>query len=335
MTSLTLRRPDDFHVHLRQGAVCSNYARDALKAGWARVLVMPNTVPPITDDSALVGYRRVIETAAPGLKALMTFQILPNHDLEALKRLKAVGAVAGKLYPDGVTTNANTGIRSLEAIYPVLEHMQELGLVLCIHGEDPAAPLMEREARFLKHLKTLQRLFPTLRIVLEHISTRQGIEAVLEAGPNVAGTITVHHLLYTLDDLAGGLLNPHLFCKPVLKTPADRKAIQEAALSGNPKFFFGSDSAPHPREDKEGSLVRAGIYSMPVSLSLLTQFFEERGCLHRLEPFVSQFGAEFYGLPLNSGTITMEKEHWTVSRLYHNTVPLRAGETLTWRLAVS
>lgn len=333
MTSLVLRRPDDFHVHLRQGAACSEFARDAQRAGWARVLVMPNTVPPIVDAAGLRSYQRVIESAAPGLKALMTFQIRPEQTEEDIRQLKAAGAVAGKLYPDGVTTHSDTGIRDLKAIYPVLEAMEKQELVLCIHGEDPAAPLMEREAQFLKHLKTLQTQFPTLRIVLEHVSSQKGIQAVLQAGPKVAGTLTVHHLLYTIDDLAGGLFNPHLFCKPILKTPADRKAIQEAALSGNPKFFFGSDSAPHPRDQKEASLVKAGIYSMPVSLSLLAQFFEERGALDRLEPFVSQYGAEFYGLPLNSGTIRLEKEPWTVSKLYHNTVPLLAGERLPWRLS--
>jgi len=333
MNTLVIRRPDDFHVHLRQGAACSDYSRDALKAGWARVLVMPNTVPPITEPVGLRNYQRNIESAAPGLIPLMTFQIRPEHNEEVIFQLKNAGAIAGKLYPDGVTTNSDTGIRDLRMIYPALEAMEKVGLVMCIHGEEPGAPLMEREERFLKHLKTLQRDFPKLKIVLEHVSSQKGIQAVLDSSSNVAGTITIHHLLFTLDDLAGGKLNPHLFCKPILKSPKDRQAIQEAALSGNPKFFFGSDSAPHPRAEKEGVTAKAGIYTMPVSLSLLVQFFEERGALDRLEPFVSQFGAEFYGLPLNSGKIRLEKEFWTVSKLYHNAVPLMAGERLPWRLA--
>ncbi len=335
MPSLLIRRPDDFHVHLRQGAACSEYARDAARAGWARVLVMPNTVPPVIDANGLKNYQRAIETAAPGLKPLMTFQILPSHTEEDIRQLKQAGAIAGKLYPDGSTTNAETGIRDLKAIYPVLQAMQQHGLVLCIHGEDPAAPLMEREARFLKHLKSLQTAFPDLKIVLEHVSSKKGVQAVLESSPRVAATITLHHLLFTSDDLAGGLLHPHLFCKPILKSPSDRKAIQEVVLSGNPKFFFGSDSAPHPREHKEGPQCKAGIYTMPVSLPLLAQFFEERGALNIMEAFVSQFGSNFYGLPLNSGTIKLEKEPFTVSKLYHNTVPLMAGERLPWRLASS
>lgn len=335
MPTLVIRRPDDFHVHLRQGAACSEYAKDAARAGWARVLVMPNTLPPVIDAFGLRNYQRTIESAAPSLKPLMTFQILPSHTEEDIRQLKHAGAIAGKLYPDGVTTNSDTGIRDLKVLFPVLNAMQQHGLVLCIHGEDPAAPLMEREARFLKHLKTLQSEFPNLKIVLEHVSSQKGVQAVLESGPRVAATVTLHHLLYTTDDLAGHLLNPHLYCKPILKSPADRKAIQEVVLSGNAKFFFGSDSAPHPREHKEGPLCKAGIYTMPVSLPVLAQFFEEQGVLNLLEPFVSQFGAEFYGLPLNSGTIRLEKEPFAVSKMYHNTVPLMAGERLPWRLASS
>jgi len=333
--SLTFRRPDDFHVHLRQGADCGNFARDAVKAGFGRVLVMPNTLPPIVSAPALSAYRREIEVAAPGLKALMTFKVRPDLDLGALVALKQAGAVAGKLYPEGVTTNSEDGIRRLEDGYPVFALMEELGLVLCLHGEHPEAFSLDREAAFVKGLKGLRAAFPTLRIVLEHVSSAAGIDAVLEDGPLMAATLTIQHLLYTLDDMVGGKFDPHLFCKPLLKRPEDRMRLVEAALSGDPKFFFGSDSAPHTREHKEAALCSAGCYTMPVSLSLLLEFYEHHGALGRLEPFVSRFGSEFYGLPHNQGTITFTKEPWTVSKLYHGVVPLKAGATLPWSLEPS
>lgn len=329
---LTFRRPDDFHVHLRQGADCGNFARDAWKAGFARVLVMPNTLPPIVTAAGLNAYRREIEVAAPGLRVLMTFKIRPDLDRTALTALKKAGAVAGKLYPEGVTTNSEDGIRRLEDGYPVFALMEELGLVLCLHGEHPEAFSLDREAVFVKGLKGLRASFPRLRIVLEHVSSAEGIDAVLEDGPLTAATLTVHHLLYTLDDMVGGKLDPHLFCKPLLKRHEDRARLVEAALSSDPKFFFGSDSAPHVRENKEAALCSAGCYTMPVSLSLLIGLFEQHGVLGRLEPFVSRYGAEFYGLTHNQGTVTFVKEPWTVSKLYHGVVPLKAGATLPWSL---
>ena len=328
--SLTFRCPDDFHVHLRQGADCGNFARDALKAGFARVLVMPNILPPITTAAALSGYRREIEVAAPGLKALMTFKVRPDLGRTVLESLKRAGAVAGKLYPEGVTTNSEDGVRRLEDAFPVFAIMEELDLVLCLHGEHPEAFSLDREAEFVKGIKTLRLAFPRLRIVLEHVSSREGLDAVLEDGPLTGATITTHHLLYTLDDMVGGKFDPHLFCKPLLKRPEDRSRLVEAALSGNPKFFFGSDSAPHTRENKEAALCSAGCYTMPVSLSLLIGLFEGKGAFEKFEPFVSRFGAEFYGLGHNQGTITFVKEPWTVSKLYHGVVPLKAGATLDW-----
>lgn len=291
---------------------------------------MPNTLPPITTAAQLTGYRREIEVAAPGLKALMTFKIRPDLDRAGLTALKQAGAVAGKLYPEGVTTHSEDGIRRLEDAWPVFALMEELGFVLCLHGEHPEAFSLDREAAFVKGLKGLRAAFPKLRIVLEHVSSVAGLEAVLEDGPLTAATITIHHLLFTLDDMVGGKLDPHLFCKPLLKRPEDRERLVAAALSGNPKFFFGSDSAPHTRENKESALCSAGCYTMPVSLSLLIELFEQHGQLKRLEPFVSRFGSEFYGLGHNQGTVTFLKEPWTVSKLYHGVVPLRAGATLAW-----
>jgi len=335
MNRLTFKSPDDFHVHLRQGADCGNFARDAQKAGFARVLVMPNTLPPIVSAAALINYRREIEVAAPGLKALMTFKIRPDLDRTVLTALKGAGAVAGKLYPEGVTTHSEDGIRRLEDGYPVFALMEELGLVLCLHGEHPEAFSLDREAAFVKGMKALRSAFPRLRIVLEHVSSAAGLDAVLDDGPLTGATLTVHHLLFTLDDMVGGKLDPHLFCKPLLKRPEDRERLVEAALSGNPKFFFGSDSAPHTRENKEAALCSAGCYTMPVSLSLLIGLFEKHGVLNRLEPFVSRFGAEFYGLGQNQGTVTFVKEPWTVSKLYHGVVPLLAGATLPWSPEIS
>jgi len=330
MTTLTLRRPDDFHVHLRQGEACDDFARDARGAGFTRVLVMPNTLPPIDSVPRLEAYRRQIEAAAPGLTALMTFKIRPGLDRPTLTALQAAGALAGKLYPEGVTTNSEDGIRHLEDAYPVFAVMEELGLVLCLHGEHPDAFSLDREAEFVKGLPALRAAFPRLRIVLEHVSTAAGLDAVVADGPLTAATLTAHHLLFTLDDLLGGKLDPHLFCKPLLKRPEDRSRLIDAALSGNPKFFFGSDSAPHSRDQKEASLCSAGCYTMPVSLALLAGLFEEGAVLGRLEAFVSRFGAEFYRLPLNAGTITLRKEPWAVPAAYHGVVPVQAGRTLAW-----
>jgi dihydroorotase len=319
-------------VHFRQGEVAARFAQDARDAGFARVLVMPNTLPPIDSADAVVAYRQQIEEGAPGLQALMTFKIRASLGRPSLKALQAAGAVAGKLYPEGVTTHSEDGVRRLEDAWEVFAVMEELELVLCLHGEHPDAFSLDREAAFLEGLASLRKAFPRLRIVLEHVSTAAGIDAVLAAGPLTAGTLTVHHLLFTLDDMVGGKLDPHLFCKPLLKRPEDRTRLLEAALSGSPQFFFGSDSAPHVREHKEAALCSAGCYTMPVSLSLLVDLFESHQSLDRLEPFVSRFGAAFYRLPPNPGTLTFEKHPWTVPGLYHGVVPLKAGATLPWSL---
>lgn len=332
MDRLTFRSPDDFHVHLRQGVDCEHFARDAREAGFARVLVMPNTLPPIASAEALVAYRAQIEAAAPGLATVMTFKIHPGLDRGALVALQNAGARAGKLYPEGVTTHSEDGVRRLEDAYPVFALMEELGLVLCLHGEHPDAFSLDREAAFVKGLAGLRHAFPRLRIVLEHVSSVAGLEAVLADGELTAATLTAHHLLYTLDDMVGGKLDPHLFCKPLLKRPEDRLRLVEAALSGNSRVFFGSDSAPHTRQNKEAALCSAGCYTMPVSLSLLIALFEDHGALDRLEAFVSTFGAAFYGLPANPGTVTFVRKPWTVPDLYHGVVPLRAGATLDWSL---
>lgn len=331
MDRIELLQPDDFHVHFRQGAAAAFYAKDALEAGFARVLVMPNTLPPVTDAAGLRAYRQLLSESARGLEPLMTFKIKPSLARDEVAALAQAGAVAGKLYPEGATTNSEDGVRRLEDADGVFALMEELDLVLCLHGEEPSAFSMDREAAFLTGFRALRRRFPRLRIVLEHVSTAEGAQAVLEAGPRTAATITAHHLCYTFDDLAGGSLKPHLFCKPLLKRPEDRRALRQAAFSGNPAFFFGSDSAPHARENKESALCSAGCYTMPVSLPLLAELFEAEGRLDRLEPFLAHYGADFYELPRNTGKIVLERRPWVVPESYHGVVPPNAGQTLVWQ----
>lgn len=330
---ITLRRPDDMHVHLRQGPELAGYAQD-LASSFARALVMPNTIPPITTPEGLAGYRTaILKAAGGGFVPLMTFKIQPGMDRERVRALKSAGAVAGKYYPQGVTTNSEDGIAESETVMETIAAMEAEGLVLCLHGEEPGAEALDRERAFLPRLIQFAERFPGLRIVLEHVSSAPGVEAVLALPDRVAATVTVHHLLYTLDDLFGGGLDPHLFCKPVVKGARDRKAIQQVVLEANRRFFFGSDSAPHPRAAKEGPRVAAGVYSMPASLSLLAGFFDESGRLDLLEPFVSRFGAEFYGLPLNEGRLELRREAWQVPEVAHGVVPLAAGRELPWRVA--
>ncbi len=273
-----LRTPDDFHVHLRQGQSLAAYTQD-VAAGFARALVMPNTLPPVATAEGLEQYRTQIDAGlgvhTPGFLPLMSFKLAPRHDAAAVASLAAAGATAGKLYPAGVTTNSEDGVQSIESIFPALDAMQEHGIVLCIHGEAPDAFCLERETAFLSKLETIVARFPRLRVVLEHLSTADAVRAVRDLPSRVAATITVHHLLLTLDDLIGGELRPHHFCKPVVKTPADRAMLREAVLNGEPKFFFGSDSAPHTREHKECDCGCAGLYTAPVALPLLAEFFEQ------------------------------------------------------------
>lgn len=335
MDRLGLRAPDDFHVHLRQAPLCDAFARDAAEAGFARVLAMPNLQPPLTQAEDVAAYKARLQGAAPGLTVLPTFMVVPGLDPATVPALKAAGAVAAKLYPEGATTNSEHGVAALKTVYPLIAALETEGLVLCLHGEDPHVFSLEREAAFLPQVRQLARDFPRLRIILEHVSSAAGAATVRDLAPQVAGTLTVHHLLYTLDDLLGAKLNPHLFCKPILKGWPDRLALIDAALSGESCWFYGSDSAPHLKETKEASFCSAGVYSMPVSLALLADFFIAKGRPERLEPFVSEHGARFYGLPLNEGRLVLERAPWTVPNDFHGVVPLQAGATLSWRLGVS
>ena len=332
--TIELPRPDDFHVHLRSGPAMAAYARREA-AAFGRALVMPNTLPPLADASGIAAYREGVLAATAGgprLEPLMTFKLLPGMDAAAVKACARAGAVAGKYYPAGATTNSADGIRSPLEMEEALAAMEEEGLVLSIHGEDPSAPALEREDRFLPVVETLLARYPRLRIVLEHLSGARALAFVLSGSDRLAGTVTAHHLLFTLDDLLGEGLDPHLYCKPLVKTDRDRAALREAAFRGNRKLFFGSDSAPHPRAAKESRRAPAGIYSAPVALPALAALFSDSGAVAALRPFLCENGAAFYGLPPATGSLTLIEEPWTVPEELDGSVPLLAGKTLTWRI---
>jgi dihydroorotase len=328
----TITAPDDWHTHLRQEEEGEEYARDAYKGGYARVLAMPNTLPPLTTGKQIQQYRDRLEKAAPGLTLIVPFKILEKMTKRDIRNLRKSGVICGKYYPAGATTNSEDGSSSFKSLYRVFEAMEEEGMLLLMHGEVPSAFSPDREAAFIPHLEDAHKKFPDLKMILEHVSSKSGIQAVKDLGENVRGTITVHHLLFTLDDVIGGNLDPHFFCKPILKSPEDRREIQKAALESQGKFFFGSDSAPHPVANKERYQGSPGIYSMPVTLPLLADFFTRHGRQDRLEAFVSHYGADFYGLSRNEKTVTLVKENWTIPEEYHGVRPLLAGHELSWKV---
>lgn len=329
---IRIKKGDDFHVHFRK----DNILRSAIyftARQFKRATIMPNTIPPILNAQNVSWYRESIRRLAPWFEPLMTIQITNGTTPLTISEAKKIGVVAGKIYPQGVTTNSQNGVANFKTIYPALEKMQKVGMLLLLHGEDPweKAFCLDREKMFLPILYQISTDFPKLKIVLEHITTESAVNMV-EQLSNVSATITVHHLVLTLDDVVGGMLQPHNFCKPIAKTPADREALLKVATSGNPKFFFGSDSAPHLRERKECSQGCAGVFSAPIALQLLAQIFEEQNALDKLENFVSQFGADFYGLPQSSETIELTKKDWVVPD-YNGIVPFMAGQTLRWQIA--
>jgi dihydroorotase len=332
---LILPRPDDFHVHFRQGDMLRAYVKSS--ARWfGRALAMPNTLPPITDAVSLKAYRESIAACLPEFSdflPLMSFKLLAGMDAKTVEECAAAGAVAGKYYPAGSTTNAADGPSDPDEVSEALSAMESAGLVLSIHGEDPDAPSLGREVAFLPTLEKILRRWPRLRVVLEHLSTREAADFVAGGPEGLAATISAHHLLFTIDDMLGGGLNPHLFCKPVIKSAADRRALREAAFSGSPKFFFGSDSAPHGRAAKESAKAPGGIYSSPTAIPALAGLFESEGALGALGPFIGSFGARFYGLPAPRGSLRLLRETWKVPGEIDGAVPMCAGEELSWRLA--
>lgn len=328
MDRLVLRAPDDFHAHLRQGpllGICA--ARHAER--FARAVPMPNTLPPVIDPRSLASYLDEIRRAAPGLVTVPAFKLRSGMTRTEIEALAAAGARIGKYYPAGATTNAEDGIRSPEAIEEALSVMSELGLVLSVHAEDPSAPALEREAAFLPVLSRIVREHPRLRVSVEHLSTAAGVRWVEDAPDTVAATITAHHLAFTLDDPSGCALDPAYRCKPMLKTAEDRAALRRAAARGGAKFFFGSDSAPHPPDAKAAGA--AGAWTAPVALELLAEVFEGIGELDKLEAFLSERGAAFHGLPRNPGTVLLERAPWTVPPAIDGMRPVAWGQTLAWR----
>jgi dihydroorotase len=343
MDRLTLKRPDDWHVHLRDGAAMADVLRDTARQ-FARAIVMPNLKPPVRTTQEALHYRERILGALPEgshFEPLMTLYLTDDTPPEEIARAKLSGRVAGvKLYPAGATTHSDAGVTRLSRCFRALEKMEEIGLPLLVHGEstDPAIDVFDREKAFIEETlgPALER-FSQLKVVLEHITTRDAVDYVEVTGANVAATITAHHLLMNRNALFLGGLRPHHYCLPVLKREEHREALVEAATSGNPKFFLGSDSAPHPRDAKESACGCAGMYTAHAALELYACAFEEAGALDRLEGFASEFGAAFYGLPPNKDTVTLVREPWQVpDRLAFGgaeLVPLRAGEILPWKLA--
>ncbi|HXG81078.1 MAG TPA: dihydroorotase [Sphingomicrobium sp.] len=334
---ITIRRPDDWHVHLRDDGMLDRVARYTSRQ-FARAIVMPNLVPPVTKVEDAAAYRdRIVAAAGEGFTPLMTCYLTDNVDPDELARGYADGVwVAAKLYPAGATTNSASGVTDIRNIYPALERMQEIGMVFCIHGEvtDPDVDVFDREAVFIDRiLSSLVDDFPGLKMVLEHITTKQAAQFVADAPANVAATITPQHLHLNRNALFKGGLRPHAYCLPVIKREEHRLAVREAAVSGSPKFFLGTDSAPHAREAKESACGCAGIFNAPYALESYAQVFEEEGALEHFEAFTSEHGARFYGLPLNEGTVTLERADHLVPDTVDGLVPFHAGETLRWRFA--
>ena len=343
MSALVIRRPDDWHLHLRDGAALAAVL-PFTAARFARAIVMPNLDPPVTTTAAALAYRERILGAVPAgarFEPLMTLYLTDRTPVEEIARAKAAGCVLGcKLYPAGATTHSAAGVTDVRHLDAVLERMEELDLVLQVHGEvtDPAVDVFEREARFIDTvLAPLAARHARLRIVFEHITTRAAVEFVLNGRAGIAATVTPQHLLMNRNALFAGGLRPHHYCLPVLKAEEDRAALLAAVVRGSPRFFLGTDSAPHTRAAKEAASGCAGIFSAHAAIELYAEAFAAAGALDKLEPFASAHGADFYRLPRNSGTITLLPEPWEVPAHYPfgtgELVPLRAGERIAWRLA--
>ena len=342
--TITITKPDDWHLHLRDGEMLGTTVPHTARS-FSRAIVMPNLKPPVTTVEQALAYRQRILNALPtdtNFSPLMTLYLTDNLAQEELVRLSEEPAVvAVKYYPAGATTNSDSGVSSIDRVMPSLEVMAKRGIPLLIHGEvtDGEIDIFDREQRFIDTVLTpLRAQLPELKVVLEHITTANAVEFVSEQNSNVAATITVHHLLYNRNHLLAGGVRPHFYCLPVLKRNSHQLALIEAATSGNPKFFLGTDSAPHPKGDKEAACGCAGIYTAPGALELYAEVFDQADALDRLEGFASLYGPRFYGLPVNTEKISLVRDSWQMEESFQfgsNTViPVRAGETLHWRLAV-
>ena len=337
---LTLTRPDDWHLHVRDGEALATVVPHTARQ-FGRAIIMPNLKPPVTTAAQAMAYRARILAAVPqgvSFEPLMTLYLTDNLDPAEIVRAKEAGVVAAKLYPAGATTNSDAGVTELRKIYPVLQAMQRCGMLLLVHGEVTSADidLFDREAVFIdRHLIPLRRDFPGLKIVFEHITTREAAQYVSEGDGLLAATLTAHHLLYNRNAIFTGGIRPHFYCLPVLKRETHRLALVQAATSGNTRFFLGTDSAPHPAHLKEHATGCAGCYTAHAALEMYAEAFEAAGALDKLEAFASFNGADFYGLPRNTGTITLEKSSWTPPEHFAfgaaELKPLRSGESLSWQ----
>ena len=341
--AITLTRPDDWHLHLRDGAALAAVLPHTARQ-FARAIVMPNLRPPVTTAAQALAYRQRIVQALPesagGFEPLMTLYLTDNTPPDEIRRAKEAGVVALKLYPAGATTNSDAGVTDIRKTHKTLEAMQREGLLLLVHGEvtDPEIDLFDREAVFIDQvMQPLRRDFPELKVVFEHITTQEAAQYVAASDRYTAATLTAHHLLYNRNALFIGGMRPHYYCLPVLKREVHRRALLAAATSGSSKFFLGTDSAPHAAAMKEQSVCGAGCFTAPLALELYAEAFESAGALDKLEGFASFHGADFYGLPRNTGTVTLRREDWTVPEAlpFGDAVikPLRGGDTLHWRLA--
>jgi dihydroorotase len=343
ISSLTITRPDDWHLHLRDGVTMASVLPHTARQ-FARAIVMPNLKPPITTTAQALAYRERILAALPQgmqFEPLMTLYLTDNTPPEEIRRARESGLVhAVKLYPAGATTNSDAGVTDLGKCRRTLEAMQEVGMPLLVHGEvtDHDIDIFDREAVFIDRVMIpLRRDLPELRVVFEHITTRDATQYVSDADPNVAATITAHHLLYNRNEIFRGGIRPHYYCLPVLKREVHRQALVQAATSGSPKFFLGTDSAPHPKGAKEHACGCAGCYTALHAMELYAQAFDAAGALDKLEGFASFHGPEFYGLPRNQGVITLQRENWQLPAELPigdaTVVPLNAGGTLGWKMA--
>lgn len=341
MNQLTITRPDDWHVHLRDGDVLKNTVTD-IGRYFARAIVMPNLVPPVINADMAQDYLDRINANNPNsFNPLMVIYLTDNTTEEDIRKAKASGIVfAAKLYPAGATTNSSSGVTDVEGIYPVLEVMEEVGLPLLLHGEvtDHEIDIFDREKIYIdRTLKPIVERFTKLKIVMEHITTKDAVEFVKQAPANVGATITAHHLLFNRNDMLVGGIRPHYFCLPVLKRNIHQQALVEAATSGNAKFFLGTDSAPHPKHAKESSCGCAGSYTAHAAIELYAEVFEQENALDKLEAFASFNGPDFYGLPRNTDTITLTKQAWDVPETMafgdDVVVPIRAGEQIQWAVS--
>ncbi len=344
MQQITITSPDDWHLHLRDGAALQSVLPDTARQ-FSRAIVMPNLRPPVTTTEQALQYRGRILAALPEgavFEPLMTLYLTDKTSAQEIQRARDSGVVhAVKLYPAGATTNSDAGVTDIRNTYAALDAMQKLGMPLLVHGEvtDSDIDIFDREAVFIERvMQPLLRDLPELRVVFEHITTRDAAEFVAAAPGNIAATLTPQHLLYNRNAMLAGGIRPHYYCLPILKRETHREALVKAAISGSPKFFLGTDSAPHAQQTKEAACGCAGCYSAHAAIELYAEAFEAAGALDKLEGFASFYGADYYRLPRNTATVTLRKQDWqmpdSVGFGEHRLVPLRAGETMKWKLVV-